>query len=794
MSSRQRSRLAAASLVVGSLALAAGLSIQSAAAIPMPPSGPFVPPTPPETSEPSPTVWPPTGPASGSSAILVADTWVASYAPSANYSSATTLRSGPASTGQGQALLRVAVPSRPSDKYLRDAYLRMNSTAGRVCPKEVSIGRITSAWNPATVSWQTMPTSVGTKPRPAYPSVEAGSLVEEACGDTSGPEVFDITYIVSSWLSGVANHGLVLSSSTSRTYTSQEGGSSAATVIMNWGQYPSTPADLTISAPGAPDALTSLTPHFDAKVSSPEGVAVGGQFQIEKSTGEVIWSTLTTRSTSGRTVGVDVPTSVLQPGQTYVMRVWASDRWGARSTAPAVLTFSTAAAPTPPPTPPTPPSSTDPVIQQILGLSPGATEADVVAQVNAVIADSAQDGGVPWTFDKAKQIVLYYQQQVANSQASESSARPTAASSCGWAVAPQGNALQVTRDGVVDTLFANSSGSDATSMVFYGSVGGEPATAMVWMGASQRSLAASLAQGAGNSKDLARASLEGAVDGEGPGEVAQTFSMAPAPGDLEPVAYKLTVGDKLEAGVPSVGRPEAVAQAVPSADCVRWYAATDAGTEVKTPSGTFLVPGAESATGSPSAAYPSTTGAFRYRTFIPDATASTGILCGRFQGDDRGFTSYYHASNRTRASVFFNWPTKTIDVTKHVGATHRLKSVESTMGLDRGFQAATKTASSAGILFHTATMSPTYGSININHSVANPLCGPAGPITYNVVIEMWKDGSARLSGTAGKVPNHEAYVYPTSASNGPEIYTRKRSSFNCLNLPCGNVTIRRTLP
>lgn len=86
-------------------------------------------------------------------------------------------------------------------------------------------------------------------------------------------------------------------------------------------------------------------------------------------------------------------------------------------------------------------------------------------------------------------------------------------------------------------------------------------------------------------------------------------------------------------------------------------------------------------------------------------------------------------------------------------------------------------------------MSPGYGRIAITHSVGNPLCSFAGDIKYNVVVEVWKGGSARISGTRGKAPNHEAYLYPKTEDWGKTIFQRKNSGFYCLSINCGQDTL-----
>lgn len=82
-------------------------------------------------------------------------------------------------------------------------------------------------------------------------------------------------------------------------------------------------------------------------------------------------------------------------------------------------------------------------------------------------------------------------------------------------------------------------------------------------------------------------------------------------------------------------------------------------------------------------------------------------------------------------------------------------------------------------------MSSTFGRIAVTHSVGNPLCAFAGSIKYNVVVEAWNGGAARISGTRVKVPAHEAYLYATSGEYGKTIMKKSASSFMCLSLNCG---------
>lgn len=195
--------------------------------------------------------------------------------------------------------------------------------------------------------------------------------------------------------------------------------------------------------------------------------------------------------------------------------------------------------------------------------------------------------------------------------------------------------------------------------------------------------------------------------------------------------------------------------------------------------GTFEFPSVLPAA-APSATKPKSV--VRYRTFLPDAFVSApAIACdwgaSRFKGDNRGFSNYYSARNRSRASVFFDWTKKKISTSKHIGTTHQVDGNGNTIR--------SKTASASGIRFQGGMISASYGRIEISHSVKNPLCWSAGPISYGVVIERWQTGGTRISGRLVRVPNHEAIVFPSSQTTGSEIFRRTGWALICLNIVCG---------
>ncbi|MBC7633267.1 DNRLRE domain-containing protein [Aeromicrobium sp.] len=318
--------------------------------------------------------------------------------------------------------------------------------------------------------------------------------------------------------------------------------------------------------------------------------------------------------------------------------------------------------------------------------------------------------------------------------------------------------------------------SDTGHLEYRGTQAGKDVDVKVWMGASDAALAAELEQSAETMNSLESQSVNEAVDGDqSDAEVSETFTPSGVSQSQVPIAYRLVGDDTVEFGKPNTTH---CGQLSPSA-----IAAND-DVVLGTVNSALILPLSADSTVSAAETYPETTGAIRYRTFIPAKKATTGPVCGTFKGDNRGFTSYFTAPSRTRASMFFNWPNKTIDTTKSIGTTHRLKAY--------GFSAKSKTASAKGIKFHTPLMYSTYGKMSVTHSVGNPLCSVAGAIRYNLVFEAWKTKGARVTGTRGKVPNHEAYFYPKTEASGKRIFTRKSSKYICLSVNCGDESIWET--
>lgn len=517
-------------------------------------------------------------------------------------------------------------------------------------------------------------------------------------------------------------------------------------------------------------------------MKDPDGGAVKGIFSVTAaSNGHVVWSGTSPAVASGGTASINVPTGKLSADTKYAVKVTANDG-SLKSKATSAATTFTVKLRAP---------SADPVIQQILNLSdPGTTEAQVLAIINGMVDGSNEDGeSQPLTFDQAKNELLTSLVETTDETTDEEPETPIA-STCEWSVQSEGARVVVAHEGELGSLTpATVADPDLTAPMFSGAIAGEPVTVTLWQGTPTGDITTSLAEPEEDLAGLGEASIAESVDGENEDEVEEEFTNLPQPSDLETVAYRLEADDAVELGVPEQDLTDAElagAAEDSSRECARSHADNDDGAELDTEQGQIIIPGkTELASAAAAAApYPTTSSAVRYRTFIPNATATTKWLCGTFRGDNRDFSSHYSRSNRARASVFFNWPKRTINTTKNVGATHRLKGY--------GRKARTKTASSSGIKFHSASIVPTFGRINVTHSVGNPLCSFAGSIKYNVVIEVWKSGAARISGTRVEVPHHEAYLYPKTETYGRTILKTRNSKFYGLSVNCGQESMWET--
>lgn len=712
------------------------------------------------------------------------DTWIGNAAPNDVHPYDETLKVGSPNSGTSKhrtlVTFNTAAVKPWGGQVVTSAFLKLRNFNSLTCSGAgVEVRRITSSWAPGTVTWNNPPTATSTGAGLASGAYGFGT------GCAADDMVWNVTTIAQAWADGASYYGFLIRAvdeTKNAGYREfRAAGYSNDTVVprltVTYNRYPKTPGTPVVN-PSEAGLTTSLTPTLSATVKDPDGGTVKGKFAVTRaSDGSAVWSGTSAAVASGSAAWVTVPSGALSNGIKYDVRVTANDG-SLNSIASSVATSFTAQLPA---------SSIDPVIQQILNLSnPGTTEGKVVEIVNSIVAGSSEDGvTTPLTFDQAKQELLNFMLDTSQAGPETPTSTP-AASTCEWSIQAAGSDVVAGHLGEAVPLTLVVATPDPHAPVYAGVVGGEQVHVTLYKGTSPSEAASLLATSEANMDALAAASLSGAVDGEQESEVSQHFENLPAPAALAAVAYRVDVGDAVEYGLPESGLTNgqlAMAATDTSRVCVR--TGTDVGAELSTEAGKIIFSNPAEVLAQASDTYPDTSSAVRYRTFIPGATANTSWVCGKFKGDDRTYGSYYDLGNRTRASVFFNWPDQTIDTTKHVGTTHRLAGY--------GRSAKAKTASSAGINIHDASIAPTFGRIVITHSVGNPLCSFAGNITYNVVVEAWKnDGVARVSGTRVKVPAHEAYYYPKTEAYGRTILKKPAKYFICLTINCGQETLWET--
>jgi hypothetical protein len=140
----------------------------------------------------------------------VADTYIDADNPDTNKGGDRYLKTSPESGKEKHGLLRFDLSSIPGNAVLQSAALRVTSDNGR-SDHEVEIREMRSAWNESAATWNS-PDGSATWAGGAFGSADYGSAVYGVLipvGDDTQLAV-DLSSVVSDWLSGSPNHGLVM--------------------------------------------------------------------------------------------------------------------------------------------------------------------------------------------------------------------------------------------------------------------------------------------------------------------------------------------------------------------------------------------------------------------------------------------------------------------------------------------------------------------------------------------------------------------------------------------------------
>lgn len=336
------------------LLLSAGLTavVVNPPGVPIPAAGaaeageyPVLPP------EPGTVEGPPKGghyPTSYPTSAITGDSWVSSAAPTTKYGNDARLRLANAPGNTREALVAVDIGPRHPSMFVRSAFLRLNDEEAYSCPAQLSIGRITSAWDPATVTWNTRPsvTIVKTASSTGAPKGGGQGIVAPNCGEYAGAEGLDVTNVFRQWVTTDAPiYGIHLGvgANADRTYHSQNSASTTLRpqLIVEWGWKPNAPTSVS-AGPGSRGEVSTETPTIVVKLpdssapsSAPPSPSTVLQARVSiyrpGSTGPPLWTKDTAPKPPGSTVSVQVPTNTVTNGSQYAVRVKTVDPSGSTS-------------------------------------------------------------------------------------------------------------------------------------------------------------------------------------------------------------------------------------------------------------------------------------------------------------------------------------------------------------------------------------------------------------------------------------------------------------------------------
>ncbi|WP_378078971.1 hypothetical protein [Cellulomonas uda] len=182
---------------------------------------------------------------------------------------------------------------------------------------------------------------------------------------------------------------------------------------------------------------------------------------------------------------------------------------------------------------------------------------------------------------------------------------------------------------------------------------------------------------------------------------------------------------------------------------------------------------------------------FRYQTFIPDYRIPLPKVLGvsvcdpthsddSYNGNNRSWhltSNLSNTSSKTRMNVRYYWNTKTFHELKYVGTTYQYRK--------DGNLRRSANAGTSGLTYSNRVGSATYARIRLNHSVKNPLCAVAGPITFYAIVDVYSNGSYVVTGNRVLVPNHELLIRSMNRSVYKSVNRATKESFHCLSTSLG---------
>jgi large repetitive protein len=212
-------------------------------------------------------------------------------------------------------------------RHILSANLILRNFSSSDCDEgTIAVDRITSSWDPATLTWGKQPTVSGAPVN--------GRGVGSSC-PTASPATWNVTSFAQTWATGAstAHYGLRVMSTKeewSKTYRRYRSANYSSDVNVRphidatYNSYPNT-ASAPVVANSNPGWSTTKTPTFSSTVSDPDGGAVRALFTVKSGTAGV-WSGYGSTVTGSGTSTATLPASVaLTEGATYTVYAHGND-------------------------------------------------------------------------------------------------------------------------------------------------------------------------------------------------------------------------------------------------------------------------------------------------------------------------------------------------------------------------------------------------------------------------------------------------------------------------------------
>jgi RHS repeat-associated protein len=243
------------------------------------------------------------------------DTWAANADYTGGQPSSTELRVGTNDSGghKYRSFVRFSTSKWTGKNVLSASLLLRNFDQASCTAGNIQVGRINTAWDPATMTWGNQPSAGGTG---------ANELGVNSNCPTNGSAAWDVTAIARLWAYGTNPQLGLRVMATNETYNATYRRYRSANytddvsirphINFSYNTFPATAGTPVVTTSPASSAgySRSATPTLSAKVSDPDGSNVRAQFEVFNSAGTRVWVGSSPYVASGGTATLKVGTAL----------------------------------------------------------------------------------------------------------------------------------------------------------------------------------------------------------------------------------------------------------------------------------------------------------------------------------------------------------------------------------------------------------------------------------------------------------------------------------------------------